>query len=57
LDLLESDAERFAELFLTHADEHATHAHATSDVPIDRVGRLGQHHLPLRERLAARLAG
>src|SRR6202050_5337601 len=43
LHLLESEAERFAEFFLAHAEHDATHAHATADIFVNRVGRFGRH--------------
>src|ERR1041385_7285470 len=43
LDLLEREAERVAELLLTHAPHHAAHADAAPDMLVDRVRRLLGH--------------
>jgi len=55
LNLLESQAETFTELFLTHADQHATHAHAVADVHVNGIGVLFFHFLlrPLAPGLIA----
>src|SRR5262249_52818729 len=45
LHLLKSQAKSIAELFLTHRQHHATHAHAATDMLIDRIWRLLGHHL------------
>src|SRR5450755_3739928 len=43
LNLLECEAQCFAELFLTHAQHDAAHAHATADIFVNRVRRFGRH--------------
>ena len=45
LHLLEGEAERVAELFLTHAEHHAAHTHACAHVLVGRIGRLLRHHV------------
>src|SRR5687768_13674264 len=49
LHLLEGQAERVAELLLTHAQHHAAHAHATPDVLVGRVGSLFRHSSEILE--------
>src|SRR3954451_20812410 len=39
LNLLESQAQSFTELFLAHAQHDAAHPHATADIFVNRVGR------------------
>ena len=43
LNLLESQAERLTELFLTHAEHDAAHADTAADILVNRVGRFGGH--------------
>src|SRR5215831_14681660 len=43
LHLLESKAEGIAELFLTHAQHHPAHAHARTDMLVDRIRCLFGH--------------
>lgn len=40
LHLLEGQPQRFAELLLAHFQQDALHAHAASDMPVYRIGRL-----------------
>ena len=38
LHLLKGQAQQIAQLFLTHADQHAPDAHAISDLSVDGIG-------------------
>ena len=45
LDLLKSETERIAKLFLTHGEHHATHAHPAADMLVDWIrGLFGGGH-------------
>src|SRR3954452_13266645 len=61
LDLLEGEAERVPELFLTHAQHHPAHTDPAADMLIDRVGHLLGHtallgNFPREAQLHAREA-
>ena len=45
LHLLKGQAERVAELLLTHAEHHPTHTHPRAHVLVRRIGRLLRHHV------------
>lgn len=47
LDLLKCETEGIAELLLTHAQHHPTHAHARTDVLVDRIRCLLGHRILL----------
>ena len=43
LNLLEGQAQCFAEFFLAHAQHDAAHAHTAADIFVNRIGRFGRH--------------
>jgi hypothetical protein len=43
LNLLEREAQRFAEFFLAHTEHDAAHTHTAADISVNRVGRFSRH--------------